>query len=125
MRIIISAAFAVAVLVSTSVIADESKPVQLSDTQMDLVTAAGLELPNGREIFPDFDNPAPFLFHPTFDRELGGGARSTTAAQFITFGPPPEGGGATQFKGPYNGVFGNEGPWTAHFASPVIGCIGC
>ena len=124
MRTLVSAAFTAAVLVCGSALSDDSKPIELSAAQMDLVTAAGLELPNGRELFPDFDNPAPFPFHPNFDNEDGGGARSTTAAQFID-GDPPTGGGATQFKGPFNGEFGNEGPWTAHFASPVIGCIGC
>jgi hypothetical protein len=99
-----------------------AEPLKLTDAQMDGVTAGGLLLPNLREVFVDFDNPAPFDAHPNFDNELGGGARSTTAAQYIS---PVEGGGVTANKGPVNGIFGNEGPWSAHFASPVISCIGC
>ena len=127
MRALFSAAFAAAFLLSGPALADEakpddpSKPVPLTAAQMDQVTGSGLFLPNMKEVFAGFDNPAPFDFHPNFDRESGGGARSTTAAAFND----GAGGGVTAFKGPVNGLFGNEGPWSAHFASPVISCIGC
>ncbi len=100
----------------------QAEPLKLTDAQMDGVTAGGLVLPNGDEVFVDFDNPAPFDFHPNFDSETGGGARSTTAAEF---NDGAGGDSATAFKGPVNGLFGNEGPWSAHFASPVIDCNGC
>ncbi len=121
MKTLLSTAFALAILFSGSAFADDTKPIELSAVQMDQITAGGNLLPNGNEIFPGFDNPAPFDFHPNFDRESGGGARSTTAADF-NFG---EGGGVTANNGPPNGPFGNEGPWSAHFMSPVISCIGC
>lgn len=93
-----------------------AEPLKLTDAQMDGVTAGGLLLPNLREVFEGFDNPSPmFEAHPNFDRDSGG-ARSTTAAAFNG----GAGGGATANKGPVNGPFGNEGPWSAHFASPVI-----
>ena len=99
-----------------------AEPLKLTDAQMDGVTAGGLLLPNLREVFVDFDNPAPFDAHPNFDNDTGGGARSTTAANYYG---GVGGDSATALKGPVNGEFGNEGPWSAHFASPVISCIGC
>lgn len=120
MKLTLSLMVAGALLVSGTALAGDRKPIELSTQQMDRVTAGGLLLPNGREVFEGFDNPAPFEFHPNFDRESGG-ARSTTAAEFND----GLGGGVTAFKGPFNGPFGNEGPWLAHFASPVIDCIGC
>ena len=73
--------------------------------EMDRVTAGGLGLPNGMEVFQGFDNPAPGAFHPNFDR-------SGTAFD-ATLGIPVD-----QFG------FGNEGPLSA-LTSPVISCIGC
>jgi hypothetical protein len=101
-----------------------AEPLKLTDAQMDGVTAGGLLLPtpDTKEVFAGFDNPAPFDFHPNFDNDGGGGARSTTAAEY---NDGAGGDSATAFKGPVNGLFGNEGPWSAHFASPVIDCSGC
>ena len=53
--------------------------------------------------FAGFDNPAPGDFHPNFDR-------SPTAIN-ATMGTPPDASGV-----------GNEGPWSAHYRSPVISC---
>lgn len=77
-----------------------------------------LTLPSGHVIFPEFDNPSPVLSpfgedlfvdqHPNFVR--------AEVAINATMGNPADGGG-----------FGNEGPWSAHYRSPVIGCTepGC
>lgn len=75
-----------------------AEPLKLTDTQMDTVTA-GLLLPNGNRVLNDFDNPAPGPDHPSFARN--------EAANNATTGPGP------------NGL--NEGPWSAHFQSPMIG----
>ena len=83
-----------------------AEPLTLTDDQMDQITASGLGLPSGDEVFVDFDNPAPGPEHPNFDRS------ATAIAN-------------TANMGPVNGDLGNEGPWSAHFASPVIDCIGC
>lgn len=77
-----------------------AEPLNLTDAQMDTVTA-GLLLPNGNRVLDNFDNPAPGEFHRSFDR-------SGTAID-ATMGIPVDGFGA-----------GNEGPWSAHFASPKI-----
>lgn len=128
MKILLSAVFAACFALSSSIFADDIRPIELSAEQMDSVTASGLGLPNGREVFANFDNPAPFDLHPTFDNDTGGGARSTTAANYnggagdptSATGDPDRGG-----HGPPNGIFGNEGAWSAHVMSPVIICIGC
>lgn len=85
-----------------------TKPLLLTDVQMDGITAGNLVLPNGNTVFEGFDNSAPGEFHPSFDR-------SATAA-LSTAGIPPSGDPADGFGG------NNEGPWSAHFVSPVIGC---
>lgn len=46
--------------------ADEAKPIELTAAQMDQITAGDLTLPNGRQIFVGFDNPAPGPVHPVF-----------------------------------------------------------
>ena len=76
-----------------------AEPLKLTDTQMDMVTAGDLGLPNGKVNFAGFDNAAPGEFHPYFlpGFELRKGAAIT----------------------------GNEGPWSAAFNSPVIDCVGC
>lgn len=53
--------------------------------------------------FGGFDNPAPGEFHPNFNRSL-------TAIE-ATMGNPTDASG-----------LGNEGPWSAHYMSPVISC---
>jgi len=114
---------AVAVLLSAPVFADE--PIELSAQQMDQVTAGSLLLKNGKVIFGGFDNPAPnvpgylgeaenlcgvlpdgLFCHPALNR------RSDKA--FVTAG-----------KGPQVGGNGNDGPWSATVASPVISCPDC
>ena len=75
-----------------------AEPLKLTDAQMDTVTA-GLLLPNGKRVLDNFDNPAPHDGHPSFFR--------SQTANDATTGPGP------------NGL--NEGPWSAHFQSPVIG----
>lgn len=69
---------------------------QLSLDELDRVTAGDLGLPNGNVLFEGFDNAAPGQFHPNFDRSETGFDAS-----------------------------GNEGPWSAHFYSPVIECPSC
>jgi hypothetical protein len=76
-----------------------AEPLKLTDTQMDMVTAGDLYLPNGKHMFQGFDNAAPGEFHPYF---LPG------------FAPRK---GFT--------MSGNEGPWSAHQNSPVITCPSC
>ncbi|MCI0461475.1 MAG: hypothetical protein L0Z62_31375 [Gemmataceae bacterium] len=58
--------------------------------------------------FLGFDNPADGEFHPNF-------SRSPTAIAAT---------GATAGQNPtvQNPDFGNEGPWSAHYVSPVISC---
>jgi len=62
-------ACAAACLATGAVVADdevdESKPIELTATQMDQITAGDLILPNGKIVFADFDNAAPFPFHPS------------------------------------------------------------
>lgn len=81
-------------------------PISLTSNQMDQVTAGGLLLPNDREVFEGFDNPAPGEFHPNFGR--------SETANDATFGIPASGDTEDGFSG------SNEGPWSAHFQSPVI-----
>jgi hypothetical protein len=84
-----------------------AEPLKLTNTQMDMVTAGDLGLPNhGKVIFEGFDNAAPVDGHPNFFRS----DRAFTA----TTGHGPSVGGA-----------GNEGPWSAGVMSPAIECIGC
>jgi hypothetical protein len=86
----------------------ESKPIELSTAQMDQITAGTLELNNGtggKLIFENFDNPAPFPAHPNF-------FRNGTALT------------ASTGHGPSVQEEGNEGPWSATIASPVISCVG-
>ena len=82
-----------------------AEPLNLTDDQMDGVTA-GLSLPNGNTVLDDFDTPAPGEFHPNFDR--------SATANDATFGIRPSGDPGDGFSG------SNEGPWSAHFMSPVI-----
>jgi hypothetical protein len=112
-----------------TVVADEvpteSTPIELSVAQMDQITAGTLLLPNGKSQFAGFDNPAPNVpgylgeagdlcgvlpdgafCHPALNR------RSDTA--FVTAGKSPQVGGN-----------GNDGPWAATVASPVISCPDC
>jgi len=56
--------------------------------------------------FAGFDNPAPGEFHPNFNRS------PTAVAATDATGNPTIG----------NPGFGNEGPWSAHYRSPVISC---
>jgi hypothetical protein len=102
----------------------ESKPIELSAVQMDQITAGNLLLPNGKIQFDNFDNPAPndpegyiaeFLgacdgvgdgfCHPALNRR--------SDAAFVTAG-----------KGPQVTPLGNDGPWVATVASPVISICG-
>jgi hypothetical protein len=76
-----------------------AEPLKLTDTQMDMVTAGELFLPNDTSVLDGFDTPAPGKFHPYF---LPG------------FAPRK---GFT--------MSGNEGPWSAHQNSPVITCPSC
>ncbi|NNC65500.1 MAG: hypothetical protein HKN84_12000 [Gammaproteobacteria bacterium] len=95
MKAIISAAVAAILLSAGVALAEESKPIELTEKQLDQVTAAGLGLPNGREVFAGFDNAAPGPLHPAL-------------LKFFANGQPA-----------------SEGPWQAHYNSPVIVCIGC
>lgn len=81
-------------------------PLKLTNTQMDMITAGDLGLPNGKVIFVGFDNPAPGEFHPNFNRS-------------------PRALEATTGHGPSVSGLGNEGPWSAGVVSPAIECIGC
>ena len=69
---------------------DESKPVELTVTQMDKITAGSLILPNGKVVFAGFALP--------------------NAAD-------PYGADLFSHPGLGNPAFG---PWQAHFNSPVI-----
>lgn len=80
-------------------------PLKLTNTQMDMVTAGDLGLPNGKVIFVGFDNPAPGEFHPNF-------GRSARAVEATTGHGPTVSGW-------------NEGPWSAGVMSPAIECTGC
>ena len=108
--------------------ANDGAPIELSAVQMDQITAGSLQLNNGtggKIIFANFDNPAPNvdgylsalfgdvctndepeLCHPALTR------RSNAA--FATAGHSPA---VTPF--------GNDGPWSATVASPVISCPDC
>lgn len=97
------APFTIVYLASGAAYAD---PISLTSNQMDQVTA-GLTLPNGNTVLDNFDTPAPGPLHPSF-------GRSDTANQ-STSGIPASGDPADGFSG------SNEGPWSAHFQSPVIG----
>ncbi len=115
--IVAGAAIALAATVGSASAADQFATLDgvtaepMNAGEMDRVTAGGLGLPNGMEVFQGFDNPSPLEpfgedLHPNF-------IRSGTAID-ATIGIPVD-----QFG------FGNEGPWSAHVMNPVIVCIGC
>ena len=87
-----------------------AEPLKLTETQMDMVTAGELNLPSGTSVFGGFDNQAPFGAHPSFYRNN----RELNLDTFEEF---------------YESVAftnsGNEGPWSAHYNSAVIGCASC
>ena len=112
MKVLLTSVFAAMVLIAGTSLADDIKPIELSATQLDQITAGNLILPNGKTVFDGLDNAAPGEFHPSFDQPFG--RRSTTANGTD---------GATTNNGPPNGEFGNEGPWSAHIMSDRIGCI--
>jgi hypothetical protein len=87
-----------------------AEPLKLTDTQMDMVTAGDLGLPNGKVIFAGFDNQAPVGAHPSFYRD-------NRELDLVTF---EEFYGSNAYTNS-----GNEGPWSAAFNSPVIYCLGC
>ncbi len=70
---------------------------------LSLVGVPGADAAPSPLAFLGFDNPAPGDFHPNF-------SRSATAID-ATMGNPTDASG-----------FGNEGPWSAHYRSPVISC---
>jgi len=100
MKYSLLAVCAVASLSTGAVVADnqldESQPIELSAVQMDKITAAGLLLPNNKEVFENFMLPNGSQFHPGLIRTL-------------FFNPNTEA----------------EAAWEAHFNSPVIDCVGC
>ncbi len=141
MKISLSIVCAAALLTSGAVVADEdavvvdgdtdvSAPIELSAAQMDQITAGTLKLNNGtggKLIFDNFDNPAPNdpegyiaellgacdgvgdgFCHPALNRR--------SDAAFVTAGHGPQVGG--------DDGFGNDGPWAATQASPVISLCG-
>jgi hypothetical protein len=71
MKILLSAAFAALMLVGNIAQADEAAPIELTVAQMDQITAGDLTLPNDKQVFLGFDNPAPGDFHPVFERSGG------------------------------------------------------
>ena len=84
-----------------------AEPFVLSDGTMDRITAGDLTTP-ATVVFSGFDNAAPGTFHPAFNRDdpvLGDGGRRS-----------PQGSLSSG---------NNEGPWSAHFNSPVIVCNQC
>jgi hypothetical protein len=101
-------------------VAEDSKPIELTDAQMDLISAGSLQLPNGNVQHELFDNPAPnvngyvefcdtatgMFCHPALTRRsvqvlvATGGDQPTTVAGFP------------------------DGPWSATSVSPVITCVG-
>ena len=102
-------------------VADESTPIELSAGQMDQITAGTLQLNNNnnKEIFTNFDNPAPDHLAAFCDPSMGSDfchpaltRRSDTARA------------ATTGHGPSVDGFGNDGPWAATVVSPVITCVG-
>ena len=135
MKISLYVVCAAAFLTSGAVAADEdavvadddtdvSAPIELSAEQMDQITAGTLVLPNGKTVQDNFDTPAPndpegyiagFLgfcdgggdpfCHPALNRR--------SDAAFVTAG-----------KGPQVTPLGNDGPWVATIASPVISICG-
>jgi hypothetical protein len=72
MKSLLSAAFAAALLFANIAQADEAAPIELTAAQMDQITAGDLTLPNGKQVFVGFDNPAPGDFHPVFLHGRGG-----------------------------------------------------
>ena len=79
-----------------------TKKLSLQIEDLEDRIAPALVLPNDMVVFADFDNPAPGALHPSFDR--------ADAAYAATDG----------YNGPTIAGF-NEGPWSAHIASPEIG----
>ena len=106
MKYSLLAVCAVASLSTGAVVADnqldESQPIELSAVQMDKITAAGLLLPNGKEVFENFDNPAPAQIPGVVNIHPG-------LWQTLVLNPNTEA----------------EAAWEAHFNSPVIDCVGC
>ena len=110
MKISLYVVCAAAFLTSGAVVADEdtneSTPIELSAAQMDQITAGSLELPNDNVVQSDFDNPSPGDFHPALTKRALAALAATTG------------------NGPSVQEEGNEGPWSATIASPVITCVG-
>lgn len=73
--------------------------------------APDLTLPNGQVVFENFDNAAPFPGHPNFYRSE---TALDTTADLAGTNPTIQ-----------NVVYGQEGPWSAHYMSDVIDCSGC
>jgi hypothetical protein len=107
-------------LASGAAVAEDSKPIELTDAQMDQISAGSLLLPNGKVQHDLFDNPAP---------DVNGyfGVCDTSTGQFChpaltrrsdqVFVATADGSDTTVIGFP-------DGPWSATSVSPMIGCVG-
>jgi hypothetical protein len=78
---------------------------------LSLVDVPAADVVSSPLVFDGFDNAAPGEFHPNFNRSLTAiEATEATADHNPTASGNPE-------------AFGNEGPWSAHYVSPVISCV--
>ena len=133
MRISLIAVCTAVLAFSGVVAADE--PVELSALQMDQITAGSLQLNNGtggKIVFGGFDNPAPNsdgyvseILGPLMG--FDGGLCTNLEPMFChpALTRRSDGALATGGHGPSVNPFGNDGPWAATVASPVISCPDC
>lgn len=105
---------------SGAAMAEDSKPVELTDAQMDQISAGSLLLPNGKVQHELFDNPA-----PNVDGYFG--VCNTDTGEFCH--PALTRRSAQVFEATAEGLEGTvigypDGPWSATSVSPMIGCVG-
>jgi hypothetical protein len=120
-----AAAFLLPGVVAADGNTQESTPIELSAAQMDQITAGSLQLPNGKLVFDGFDNPAPNAPAGYIAASLG--ACDGIADPFChpALNRRSDVAFVTAEKGPQVTPLGNDGPWTATVASPVISCPDC
>ena len=131
--VVCAAAFLTSAAVADDDDTQESIPIELSAAQMDQITAGTLLLPNGRSVFAGFDNPAPdadgYVSAVLGPILLGGDDGLCTALEPMFCHPAltrrSDTALVTGGHGPSVNPFGNDGPWAATVASPVISCPDC
>jgi hypothetical protein len=99
---------------------DETKPIELTDAQMDQISAGSLLLPNGKVQQKLFDNPAPNVngYFGVCDVETGLFCHpALTRRSDQVFEAASDGKDTTVVGFP-------DGPWSATSVSPVISCVG-